>query len=174
MPKCECSAGKVGASVRSTSWSVQGAEAKSCAVRAVRAVVSGPWGDRDALHSKIRISLQKLSAISTCIEKKKSLDATRLLQARSRIPSSRPHGTIGPSGSRCPRSVNIPRLHAPKLLTDLTTCTPPRTASILSNGISNHQVRTSPPVPQLPNLRGEALRSLDPWPLYRFQLECRF
>lgn len=119
MPKCECSAGKVGASVRSTSWSVQGAEAKSCAVRAVGAVVSGPWGDRDALHSKIRISLQKLSAISTCIEKKKSLDATRLLQARSRIPSSRPHGTIGPSASHVPKLDSIPRLHAPKLLTDL-------------------------------------------------------
>ena len=36
------------------------------------------------------------------LKKKKSLDATRLLQARSRIPSSRPHGTIGPSASHFP------------------------------------------------------------------------
>jgi hypothetical protein len=53
------------------------------------------------------------------LKKKKSLDATRLLQARSRIPSSRPHGTIGPSASHVPKLDSIPRLHAPKLLTDL-------------------------------------------------------
>lgn len=173
MPKCECS-GKVGASERSTSWPVQGAEAESCAVRAVRAVVSGPWGDRDALHSKISITLQKLSAISTCIEKKEKLgrDSTTPGALQNPLVASPWHNRA--FCLACPRSDNIPRLHAPKLLTDLTTCTPPRTASILSNGISNHQVRMSPPVPQLPNLRGEALRSLDPWPLYRFQLGCRF
>ena len=106
--------------------------------------------------------LHQSSPRSPPVLKKKSLDVTRLLQARSRIPNPL---VASPWHNRafwrvCPRPDNIPRPHAPKHLTDLTTCTPPRTASILRNRISNHQVRTSPPVPHVPNLRGESLKVL--------------
>ena len=159
-----------------TSWPGQRAEAKKvCGWSSQSGSLVGMGSPRTLSTVRSEYGILQSSPRSPPVLATKSLDVTRLLQARSRIPNPL---VASPWHNRafwlaCPRLDNIPRLHAPELLTDLTTCTPLRTASILWNRISNHQVRTSPPVPQVPNLRGEASRPMNPWPLYRFQLECR-
>ena len=114
-----------------TNWPGHQAEAKKlCSLEQLERSLVG-HGETEMLSTvRLEYAPSKPSAISTCIEKEKlGRDSTTPGALQNPLVASPWHNRA--FCLACPRPDNIPRLHAPKLLTDLSNCTPPRTASIL-------------------------------------------
>jgi len=127
-----------------TRWPEQRAEAKLCSERK---------DENEALSTAH-------SAISTY---EQSFDVTRLLQALQNPLVDLPMAQSGLL-ARLSKKGQYTATSSPSPTSAANRPALLRAPLIPLEFNSNHQVHTSPPVPQVPNLRGEALRSLDPWP----------
>jgi hypothetical protein len=121
--------------------------------------------------------------LSACMMRREETrsDGLDSYSRRSRIPSSTPrlpHGTIGPSCSPFHlqgSTISIYVLSDTRFSAQLVRSAPLRILHNHTPPPPNHHAPVSPPLcRRLPNLRGDGLRSLDPWLECLFWLECRF